>query len=62
MAAEILNKLGDIYVSKQMFERALGNFERAKEFYAEVEDEYNRKIVSEKINSLKDTDFDVSNL
>jgi len=62
MAAEILNKLGDIYVSKQMFERALGNFERAKKFYAEIEDEYNKNIVSEKINSLKDTDYDVSSL
>jgi len=62
LAAEILNKLGDIYVSKQMFERALGNFERAKKFYAEIEDEYNKNIVTEKINSLKDTDFDVSSL
>ena len=62
MAAEILNKLGDIYVSKQMFERALGNFERAKKLYAEAEDEYNKNIVNEKINSLKDTDFDVSSL
>jgi tetratricopeptide (TPR) repeat protein len=62
MVAEILNKLGDIYVSKQMFERALGNFERAKKFYAEIEDEYNKNIVIEKINSLKDTDFDVSSL
>lgn len=62
MVAEILNKLGDIYVSKQMFERALGNFERAKKFYAEIEDEYNKNIVIEKINSLNDTDFDVSSL
>jgi len=62
LAAEILNKLGDIYVSKQMFERALGNFERAKKFYAEIEDEYNKNMVTEKINSLKDTDSDVSSL
>ncbi len=62
MAAEILNKLGDIYVSKQMFEQALGNFERAKDFYAEIEDEHNKNIVTEKINSLKDNDFDVSSL
>ena len=62
MAAEILNKLGDIYVSKQLFARALGNFERAKKFYTEAEDEYNKNIVTEKINSLKDTNFDVSSL
>jgi len=62
MAAEILNKLGDIYVSKQLFERALGNFERAKKFYTEAEDEYKKNIVTEKINSLKDTNFDASSL
>ena len=62
MAAEILNKLGDIYVSKQMFEHALDTFERAKQYYAEIEDEPNRNIVNEKMNSLKDNDLDVSNL
>jgi len=62
MAAEILNKLGDIYVSKQMFERALSNFEKAKKGYTEIEDEYNKNLVSEKINSLKDDGFDVPSL
>ena len=62
MAAEILNKLGDVYVSKQMFELALSNFERAKEFYVESEDEYNKNIVTEKINSLSDDGVDNSNL
>jgi tetratricopeptide (TPR) repeat protein len=54
MAATILNKLGDIHVSKQMFERALTFFEKAKDFYSEIEDEYNKNLVAEKINSLKD--------
>ncbi len=62
MAAEILNKLGDIYVSKQMFEQAMGYFERAKGFYDKLEDEYNKNIITEKINSLKDDNFNVSNL
>ncbi|NVM16296.1 MAG: tetratricopeptide repeat protein [Candidatus Lokiarchaeota archaeon] len=62
MAAEILNKLGDIYVSKQMFEQASDSFERAKEFYVEIEDEHNMNIVTEKINSLKDNDLDVYSL
>jgi tetratricopeptide (TPR) repeat protein len=62
MVAEILNKLGDIYVSKQLFEQAMEYFERAKVFYAKIEDEYNKNIITEKINSLKDDDFNVSNL
>jgi len=62
MVAEILNKLGDIYVSKQLFEQAMEYFERAKVFYTKIEDEYNKNIITEKINSLKDDDFNVSNL
>jgi tetratricopeptide (TPR) repeat protein len=54
MAAAILNKLGDIYVSKQMFEKALSFFEKAKDFYTKIEDEYNINLVAEKIISLKD--------
>jgi tetratricopeptide (TPR) repeat protein len=62
MAAEILNKLGDMYVSKQMFEQALSKFERAKKFYVESEDDNNKNIVTEKINSLNDDGVDSSNL
>ncbi|NVM43960.1 MAG: tetratricopeptide repeat protein [Candidatus Lokiarchaeota archaeon] len=62
MAAEILNKLGDLFVSKQMFERAIDYFERAKDFFAKLEDKYNKNIITEKINSLKDNDFNLSNL
>jgi tetratricopeptide (TPR) repeat protein len=62
MTALILNKLGDIYVSKQMFERAIDYFERAKIFYDKTEDEYNKNLLSEKILSLKDNNLDTSNL
>ena len=62
MAAVILSKLGDIYVSKQMFERAIEYFERAKKYFAKIEDEFNKNIIIEKINSLKDTAHDLPNL
>ena len=55
-AAEIRNNLGDIYVSKELFDLALTNFIKAKEFYAELEDEYNKNLVLGKINSLKETE------
>ncbi|MFX0074474.1 MAG: tetratricopeptide repeat protein [Candidatus Hermodarchaeota archaeon] len=54
MAAEILNKLGDIHVSKQMFERALTYFKKAKDYFTEIEDENNKNLVSEKIHSLEE--------
>lgn len=56
IAADIHNKLGDIYVSKQLYDLALINFESAKKLYAELEDEYNKAIIDGKINSLKDTE------
>ena len=58
MAAVVLHKLGDIYVSKQMFERAIDYFERSKNYYAKIEDEYNKNIIIEKIKSLKDNNYD----
>ena len=54
--AEIRNNLGDIYVSKELFDLALTNFIMAKDFYAELEDEYNKNLVLGKINSLKETE------
>jgi tetratricopeptide (TPR) repeat protein len=53
-AAEIRNNLGDIYVTKELFDLALTNFIMAKKFYAELEDEYNKNLVLGKINSLKE--------
>ncbi len=55
-AAEIRNNLGDIYVSKEVFDLALTNFIIAKKFYAELKDEYNKNLVLGKINSLKETE------
>ena len=56
IGADIHNKLGDIYVSKQLYDLARSNFENAKKLYAELEDEYNLAILNGKINSLKDTE------
>ncbi len=56
IGADIRNKLGDIYVSKQLYDLARSNFENAKKLYAELEDEYNLAIINGKINSLKDTE------
>jgi len=56
IGADIHNNLGDIYVSKQMYDLARSNFEIAKKLYAELEDEYNQAIIDGKINSLKDTE------
>ncbi|MBY9006209.1 MAG: tetratricopeptide repeat protein [Candidatus Lokiarchaeota archaeon] len=50
--AEILNILGDIYLSKELIEIAISNFEKAKEYYDDLNDQDNSKLVEEKINSL----------
>ncbi|MHA1468668.1 MAG: tetratricopeptide repeat protein, partial [Promethearchaeota archaeon] len=51
-SAEILHKLGDIYLNREIIELALEYFERAKEFYQEYQDEYNLNLIMSKINSL----------
>ncbi|MHA2183353.1 MAG: tetratricopeptide repeat protein [Promethearchaeota archaeon] len=52
-AADILDKLGDMYIHRKMPERAITFFKRAKEYYIELRDEYNSNLLEEKINSLK---------
>ncbi|MFW9988369.1 MAG: tetratricopeptide repeat protein [Candidatus Odinarchaeota archaeon] len=51
--AIIYHKLGDIYLFKGMTDMAISNFESAKDYYQNIQDEYNANLLKEKINSLK---------
>ncbi len=51
-AADILLKLGDIYINMNQHEIALLNLERAKDYYRELQDENSSRIIEEKIRSL----------
>jgi len=51
-SAIILHKLGDIYLHKRMIETALSYFERARNYYQNIQDEYNVDLINEKIKSL----------
>ncbi len=51
-SAVILHKLGDIYLLKRMNETALSYFERARNYYQNIQDEYSVDLLSEKIRSL----------
>ncbi|MFX0002970.1 MAG: tetratricopeptide repeat protein [Candidatus Hodarchaeota archaeon] len=51
-SAIILNKLGDIYVNKRMIETAISFFERARNYYQNIQDEDNTNLLSEKIRSF----------
>ena len=53
-SADIYNILGDIYINKGLIDLAMSSFERAKEYYKELNDIYNSELVDEKINSLID--------
>ena len=55
-AAEIHHILGDIYISKQLYDLGLSNLEVAQKLYGELEDEYNTAIIDGKIKSLKESD------
>jgi len=54
-SAEILTILGDIYVSNERSDLALSYFERAKNYYHILEDDYNEKLLTEKMRSLKES-------
>ncbi|UCC18761.1 MAG: tetratricopeptide repeat protein [Promethearchaeota archaeon] len=51
-SATILHKLGDIYVNEGMVETAVSYFERAQDYYQKIQDDYNTKLLNEKIRSL----------
>ncbi len=53
-SADIYNILGDIYIEKGLIDIALSHFEKAKNHYKELNDDYNSELVNEKINSLMD--------
>ncbi|MHA2392375.1 MAG: hypothetical protein ACXAEX_10395 [Promethearchaeota archaeon] len=51
-SAEILQMLGDIYVDIGMPDLAIETFEKAKNYYNELKDTYNFRLINEKIRSL----------
>jgi len=51
-AAEVLHKLGDIYIDIRMPDIAKENFEKARDYYKELQDDYNFNLLNEKIRSL----------
>jgi len=51
--AVILHKLGDIYLQKRINETALSYFERARNYYQNIQDDYNVNLLSEKIRSIE---------
>ncbi len=51
-SAIILHKLGDIYLQRRMIEIAISYFEKARNYYQNIKDEYNMNLLTEKIKSL----------
>ncbi|MFX1595913.1 MAG: tetratricopeptide repeat protein, partial [Promethearchaeota archaeon] len=51
--ALIFHKLGDIYLQRGMIDSAMLNFENARKNFQELQDDYNVKLLDEKIESLK---------
>ncbi len=51
-SAIILHKLGDIYIQRRIIETAISYFERARNYYQKIQDEYNLNLITEKIKSL----------
>ncbi|TFF87463.1 MAG: tetratricopeptide repeat protein, partial [Promethearchaeota archaeon] len=55
-SAEILNQIGDIYVSKNMKPLAISRFREAKAIYKDLNDLYHSDIISQKIKTLNNSD------
>jgi len=53
--AELMHELGDIYANKEIIDLALSYFQKAKEYYIDLKDEYHINLLTEKINSLVDS-------
>ena len=51
-SADVLHRIGEIYVTKGIIELALSNWEKAKRYYADLLDEVNLNLITEKIKSL----------
>lgn len=50
--AKIHERLGDLYLERNLTNIAIHNFEQAKEYYQEINDTYHIDLVNEKINTL----------
>ncbi|MFX0072938.1 MAG: tetratricopeptide repeat protein, partial [Candidatus Hermodarchaeota archaeon] len=53
-SAEILHKLGDIYINREINELAISYLQEARESYHQILDEYHVKLLDEKIKSITD--------
>ena len=51
-AAILLHKLGDYYLHRGMTDMALPNFERARDYYKDLQDDYNVNFIEKKMKSL----------
>jgi len=51
-SADILHKLGDIYLNKGIIELALSDWTKAKNYYQEILDDDNLYLITEKIKTL----------
>lgn len=51
--AVIFHKLGDIYLNKGTIDMAISNFESARDYYQDIEDEYSAELLNEKLKSLR---------
>ncbi|MFX0041625.1 MAG: tetratricopeptide repeat protein [Candidatus Hodarchaeota archaeon] len=56
-SADIFHTLGDIALEREENDIAFINFEKAKNYYKELQDDYNENIVHEKINSISKPKF-----